>query len=420
MTPVYLTTDEAHEEIERDLRAAGAEVVGHGPPGGLLREVLRSNATLVVARHRHPRAGLLAALAALREHAALPVLLFTSDGEAETLAAALDSGVDACVVHGYAAARLRPLMQLARLRFEREQRIADELRLLGERFEERKLVDRAKGILMGAAQLGEDEAFRLLRVGSMRLKQRVGQVSQQVIDAARCAQAINLAGALRMLSQRVVLQHALATAGVEPAMARRELKAALQRAEAQRGELDRLLPAATYADLLDAIRRDWQALLAALDERAGTASDLAAIDAGAEACLHSADRLVAALQAAGYGGEPHVVNVCGRQRMLGQRLAKQSLLQALAGQVPSGGAIEATAREFERALALLQAAPLGDASLRERLREGVDAWAALRAATQRLDDDEGRIALSARSEAVLGVFDELTGRYERSLDLLIG
>lgn len=417
MTPVYLTTDEAHEEIERDLRAAGADVVGQGGPATLLRDVLRSNATLVVARHRHPRDGLLASLAALREHAALPVLLFTSDGDAETLAAALDSGVDACVVHGYAAARLRPLMQLAKLRFEREQRVRDELRLLGERFEERKLVDRAKGILMGAAQLGEDEAFRLLRVGSMRLKQRVGQVSQQVIDAARCAQAINLAGALRMLSQRVVLQHALAAAGAEPAVAARELKAALQRAEAHRGELDKLLPASTYADLLDATRGDWQALVTSLDARA---SDLAAIDACAEACLHSADRLVAALQAAGYGGEPHVVNVCGRQRMLGQRLAKQALLQALAGQLPSGHGIEATVGEFERALILLQAAPLGDAPLRERLREGVDAWAALRAASQRLDDPTGPIALAASSEAVLRVFDELTARYERSLDLLIG
>jgi hypothetical protein len=133
---------------------------------------------------------------------------------------------------------------------------------------------------------------------------------------------------------------------------------------------------------------------------------------------------VAALQAAGYGGEPHVVNVCGRQRMLGQRLAKQALLKALSGNRPADPAgeraIEATAVEFERALALLQAAPLGDALLRERLAQGVEAWAALRGATRHLGDARAPEALAAHSESVLGVFDELTGRYERSLDLLIG
>jgi hypothetical protein len=150
------------------------------------------------------------------------------------------------------------------------------------------------------------------------------------------------------------------------------------------------------------------------------ASDLAAIDARAEACLQSADRLVAALQAAGYGGEPHVVNVCGRQRMLGQRLAKQSLLKALSSDAVGDRAIDATVAEFERSLALLQAAPLGDASLRERLQQGVEAWTALRAATRGLDKLPGFVALAAHSEALLSVFDDLTTRYERSLDLLIG
>ncbi|HEU4459881.1 MAG TPA: ANTAR domain-containing protein [Methylibium sp.] len=417
MSTVFLIADEGRDELERDLIAAGHTPAIGDAAGSLLREVVRSGAEAIVVRERHPRVALLPALAALREHVPLPVLLFTADGEADTLAAALEAGVDACVVNGYAQQRLRPLLQLARLRFERDRRVHDALRELGERFEERKLVDRAKGILMDAARVGEDEAFRLLRLGSMRLKRRVGQVSQQVIDAARCAHAINRAGALRMLSQRVVLQHALAEAGVDADAAQRERGAALDAAQAALEELASL-SASTYGDLLQAAQAEWQALATALAQPVA----LAAIDAQAEACLASADRLVNALQAAGYGGEPHVVNVCGRQRMLGQRLAKLALLKSLepARAAVIDAAITATAAEFERALALLQAAPLGDATLRERLQTGVAAWAALHAATATLADAPGRRALAAATEAVLARFDELTGRYERSLDLLIG
>ena len=224
MTTVLLIADEGQAELERDLAAAGLQVVGTAAEATLLRDVLRLPAQVLVARHRHPAAALLPALAAVREHAALPVLLFTTDADTQTLEAALDSGVDACVVHGYAAHRLRPLVQLARLRFERDQRQRQAMHDLAERFEERKLVDRAKGILMGAAQVPEDEAFRLLRVGSMRLKQRVGRVSQQVIEAAQAAQALNRAGVLRMLSQRVVLQQALALAGVDADRAAQEAR----------------------------------------------------------------------------------------------------------------------------------------------------------------------------------------------------
>ena len=65
----------------------------------------------------------------------------------------------------------------------------DELADLNRRFAERTLVDRAKGILMGARQLREEEAYRALRTAAMHTKQRIGQVSQDVIDSARYGEA---------------------------------------------------------------------------------------------------------------------------------------------------------------------------------------------------------------------------------------
>src|SRR5205085_5482052 len=102
----------------------------------------------------------------------------------------LDAGIDVYVVNGYAPQRLRPLIHLAKVRFAHEQRLRAELAEATHRYEERKLVDRAKGILMRARQLSEDDAFRLLRTASMQSNQRVGQVSQQLIAAASGAEAV--------------------------------------------------------------------------------------------------------------------------------------------------------------------------------------------------------------------------------------
>src|SRR6185369_6331900 len=116
--------------------------------------------------------------------------------------------------------RLRALVHLALARFAHERQLRDALADVTSRFEERKLVDRAKGILMRARQVSEDEAFKVLRMASMHSNQRVGQVSQQVIAAAGIAESVNRAGQLRMLSQRVVKLYALRVADASRAVHR--------------------------------------------------------------------------------------------------------------------------------------------------------------------------------------------------------
>jgi hypothetical protein len=81
--------------------------------------------------------------------------------------------------------------------------------------DERKWVDRAKGVLMNARGISEDEAFRLLRGASMHAHLRLSELSRSVIEAAQWAEAVNRAGQLRMLSQRLVKLAAQRQAGVE-------------------------------------------------------------------------------------------------------------------------------------------------------------------------------------------------------------
>jgi hypothetical protein len=103
------------------------------------------------------------------------------------------------------------------------------------RMDERKWVDRAKGLLMSARGIGEDEAFGLLRGAAMHANLRLGEVSRSVIEAAQWADAINRAGQLRMLSQRLVRGwRRKLLAGIDVQRRSRVLRSAVDRARASR------------------------------------------------------------------------------------------------------------------------------------------------------------------------------------------
>ena len=374
----------------------------------LVRDALRQSPDLLVCWDATPADALLPALETLADAQPLPVLLFTSDASVESMQRALQAGVHGWVVNGYARDRLRTLSQLARERFARERALRTALQDASDRFEERKRIDRAKGLLMRASQISEDEAFRLLRTASMHNNRRVGQVSQQVIDAARGAESLNRAGQLRMLSQRVVKLAALLAAGEAAADTAGLLAASIERANGNLDALSRLLSRPTYGDLVDALRGEWSVLGSLL----AAPAELVALDAQAERCLQQAERLVGVLQQGGARPTLEVVDLCGRQRMLSQRVAKQALL----GQLP----FDEAAAAFERALSSLRAMPLTTREIAASLDAVQGQWRALLAAARRARDADGRRVLASTSESLLHIFEQLTERYERSIDLLIG
>lgn len=422
ITVLPVVSDPSAPPLADDLQAAGLQPLALTQCSMMVRDALRLSPDVVVCWEPRPGPALVAALEALAATQPLPVVVFTQDMSVEAAERALRAGVHEWVVQGYARERLRAVVQLARLRFVRERERQAALDELGRRLEERKLVDRAKGILMRAGQISEDEAFRALRTASMHANQRVGEVSQQVIDSALYGEAINRAGQLRMLSQRVVMLRALVVADVDAAAAHSLLAVAAARAEANLGALDRLLSRATFGDLLGALKDAWQALAAAVAEPS-TRADLPALDALAERSLERADQLVAALEGAGLAGTLHVINLCGRQRMRGQRLAKQVLLGELLDGEPAAqarAAAEQTALDFERALTGLRALPLSSPEIGAALERAAQDWAAWLDGRRRLQKPEGRRLLAASSEALLERFEDLTERYERSMQLLIG
>ncbi len=325
------------------------------------------------------------------------------------MATATRSGVHAYVVAGYTGTRLRSVVQLAQARFRHEQVLLQELADVRKRFDERKLVDRAKGILMGARQLREDDAFRALRNAAMASKRRIGQVSQAVIDTAHYAEPVNRAGQLRMLSQRIVKFHALACAGVTTPDLKGMLDDSIAQVDSNLAILDRTLSKATFGDLLNTLLDPWARMQAGLRLPA-TVPRLRDVDALAERVLERAETLTANLEVAAYATALHAVNVAGRQRMLSQRLAKEVLMGTPAG---ATGTLE----EFLAGLAYLRRLPLSNAEIAREL-EAIDvAWQDFQAVGTKA---EGLAEIARLSELLLGHFDRITGMIERGVHALTG
>ena len=113
-----------------------------------------------------------------------PIVMFTDDGEPEDMRAAIAAGVSAYIVAGLQPQRVRPILEVALARFEMEQQLRAELGEVKQQLADRKLIERAKGLLMSKNGCTEAEAFQLLRRQAMDKNLKLVEVSQRVIDVA--------------------------------------------------------------------------------------------------------------------------------------------------------------------------------------------------------------------------------------------
>ncbi|MDR7153027.1 AmiR/NasT family two-component response regulator [Hydrogenophaga palleronii] len=412
-----------------DLENAGAQVLEVLDDCSLLvQSVVRHAPNLVVVHTRTVVDALFKATQSLAEVSPRPVLVFTQDGDADHIVRATEAGMHAYVIDGYGAQRLRPLMQLAQARFAREQALLEELRDVSTRFEERKAVERAKGILMSARQVSDNDAFHILRTASMHSNQRLGLVAQHIIQSAHFAEGVNRAGQLRMLSQRLVKHWLLRLVGVQVAQHLALQTDSAQRIDANLALLSKNLSQPTFGDLLADVVTDWKALKKAL--KAAPAPDqLAPLNVLAERLLQDAERLTTSLEGAGSVAPLRMLNMAGRQRMLSQRFAKASLLGVLESgepQLQHQAEMEAARQAFEQGLAYLNGLPLSTPDIRRTLDSAAHDWQEVLTGADHVRRPAGRDrllrleGLAAASESLLDDFETLSGQYERSMQMLMG
>ena len=113
-----------------------------------------------------------------------PIVLFTNDNDTTHVKDAVAAGVSAYIVAGLSPDRIRPILEVAMARFEHEQGLRQELAHAKTELQDRKVIDRAKGLLMQRQGLSEKVAYDKLRKAAMDKGLRLGEVAQRMLDAA--------------------------------------------------------------------------------------------------------------------------------------------------------------------------------------------------------------------------------------------
>lgn len=412
------------EQLRQALADAGAAASERATCRTLVRRVGALAPQLVLAWLPEPVSShqLQALLDALGEWKGAPpcaLSLVSAPLQAAQHEALVALGVHAWLPFGaFDGASLPALAAVAQAHRTREAALRAELDGLRTRMDERKWVDRAKGLLMSSRGIGEDEAFGLLRGAAMHANLRLGEVSRSVIEASQWADAINRAGQLRMLSQRLVRIAAQMLAGIDVRRARVLRTQSVERVQHNLDHLATLELGAAGASALSGVQVAWSGLSAALAARAAPQA-LAEIDQRGEELLAAAEALTGTLEASGARRALRIVNICGRQRMRAQRLAKDALLASARTAGASRERLLPTMSEFEAALLELERAPLSSPEIRAALAAARDEWLRLVGGVQALDSPEGRATLVRSSEALVDTFERLTAWYEHSLQVIM-
>lgn len=113
-----------------------------------------------------------------------PVAMFVDQSDTASIQASVDAGVSAYIVDGLKKERIKSILDLCVSRFNAFSKLQNELERAKTDLEDRKTLDRAKGILMKSKGLTEDEAYRLMRSAAMREKKKIADIAAAIITAA--------------------------------------------------------------------------------------------------------------------------------------------------------------------------------------------------------------------------------------------
>lgn len=172
--------------LEQLLINNGFDVIAHVEDDvHLQKKCCELEPDIVIVDTESPSRDVLDNVCMITQHNAKPVVMFAQDGDREVVKAATKAGVSAYVVGTIASERLTPVIEAAVARFEETKQLRDELQQANNKLDERKVVERAKGILMRQRNLDEDEAYKMLRTMAMKKNMKLADLSSQLIDAAK-------------------------------------------------------------------------------------------------------------------------------------------------------------------------------------------------------------------------------------------
>lgn len=151
---------------------------------GLARKVAELRPDVVLIDIANPSRDVLEELALASGPSERPVAMFVDRSDEQLTRAAIEAGISAYVVDGLRAERIKPILDAAIARFHIFQQMRAELAATRAALEERKIIDRAKALLMKARGLDKEAAYGLLRKAAMDQGKRMADIAQQLVMAA--------------------------------------------------------------------------------------------------------------------------------------------------------------------------------------------------------------------------------------------
>lgn len=171
--------------IEDGVRSSGdAAVTVITDLTGIARRIAEIQPDIIVIDLENPNRDMLENLFQLTRAVQRPIAMFVDRSDRASMEAAIDAGVSAYVVDGLKRERVRPILDMAVSRFNAYSRMSRELEQAKSELAERKLVDRAKGILMRSKGIDEEAAYALLRKTAMNQNRKISEIAQSLILAA--------------------------------------------------------------------------------------------------------------------------------------------------------------------------------------------------------------------------------------------
>ncbi|RCS22966.1 ANTAR domain-containing protein [Phyllobacterium salinisoli] len=171
--------------IEEGLREAGhSKVTVIHEVHGVARIIETLQPDVIVIDIENPNRDMMEHLFQLTRTLSRPIAMFVDRADSAAIEAAMEAGVSAYIVDGLKKERVKPILDVAVSRFNAFSRLRRELADAKSALEERKIVERAKGILMRMRGLSEEEAFALLRQTAMNEKKKLAEIAQSVVTAA--------------------------------------------------------------------------------------------------------------------------------------------------------------------------------------------------------------------------------------------
>lgn len=183
---ILIADDEAIRllTLRTQLRSLGFEVVAEAQDGEeAVRLAREREPDLAILDIKMPRLDGISAARQIVQERPIPIVLLTAYSELELVERATEAGVFAYLIKPVTEEELLPAILLARKRFEEFRVLQGEVEDLRQALEARKLIERAKGILMKRLGISEQEAFRRMQVQSQKENRKLVEIARSIITA---------------------------------------------------------------------------------------------------------------------------------------------------------------------------------------------------------------------------------------------